>query len=273
VITTEKWSSGSAYERYMGRWSRAVAAGFVTWLNLPSGLRWLDIGCGTGALTATILARAEPANVLGSDPSEEFVAAAGYHLGDPRAQFVVGDAIALPPGGADVIVSGLVINFLSDPSETLQAWRSTAAQGTVAAYVWDYAEGMQMLRYFWDAAVALDSTATALDEARRFPVCQPNRLEDLWRRAGFADVTSAPITITTDFADFGDYWEPFLGGQGPAPGYVASLTEPARVALREGLRAVLPVAPEGTITLTARAWAVRGSAPSSPPSMRSPNPS
>jgi trans-aconitate methyltransferase len=248
----------------MGRWSRAVAAGFVTWLNLPSGLRWLDIGCGTGALTATILAEAEPANVVGTDPSDEFVDTADHQVGDPRAQFVVGDAIAPISGGADVIVSGLVINFLTDPYEALQVWRSIAAQGTVAAYVWDYAEGMQMLRYFWDAAVELDSTAAAQDEAHRFPLCRPDRLEDLWRRTGPADVTSAPVTIATNFTGFDDYWEPFLGGQGPAPGYVASLTEPARAALREALRAALPVVADGTIPLTARAWAVRGRAAARP---------
>jgi hypothetical protein len=120
---------------------------------------------------------------------------------------------------------------------------------------------MQMLRFFWDAAGALDSAAIAQDEARRFPLCQPDRLEDLWRGAGLTEVTSAPITIATDFTDFDDYWEPFLGGQGPAAGYQESLTEHARAALRESLRAALPVAADETITLTARAWAVRGSAP------------
>jgi hypothetical protein len=123
---------------------------------------------------------------------------------------------------------------------------------------------MQMLRYFWDAAVELDSTAAAQDEAHRFPLCRPDRLEDLWRRAGLADVTSAPVTIATNFTGFDDYWEPFLGGQGPAPGYVASLTEPARAALREALRAALPVVADGTMPLTARAWAVRGRAAARP---------
>ena len=157
----------------MGRWSRHVAVEFVDWLDIPAGLRWLDIGCGTGALTAAVLSRADPVSILGTDPSEAFVATAARQVDDPRAQFVVADAAATPSGRVDVVVAGLVVNFLPDPDGALRAARSAAPQGTVAAYVWDYADGMQMLRYFWDAAVALDPSAASLDEGRRFPRAGP----------------------------------------------------------------------------------------------------
>jgi SAM-dependent methyltransferase len=260
MSTADLWSEGAAYERFMGRWSRRVAVEFVDWLDIPAGLRWLDIGCGTGALTAAVLSRADPVSILGTDPSEAFVATTAREVDDPRAQFVVADAATTPSGRVDVVVAGLVVNFLPDPDGALRAARSAAPQGTVAAYVWDYADGMQMLRYFWDVAVALDPSAASLDEGRRFPSCRPDRLEDLWHQAGLQDVTTGSITIATDFNDFGDYWEPFLGGQGPASSYVASLHEHARVALRERIRAALPVTANGTVRLTARAWAVRGNA-------------
>lgn len=125
----------------------------------------------------------------------------------------------------------------------------------MAAYVWDYAGGMGMLRHFWEAAAALDPAAADLDEGRRFPLCQPESLRLLWTEAGLSEVTVRPIDILTVFTDFEDYWQPFLGGQGPAPGYVASLTEKTRQALLDLLHARLP---GGAISLTARAWAVRG---------------
>jgi hypothetical protein len=127
----------------------------------------------------------------------------------------------------------------------------------VAVYVWDYAEGMELIRRFWDAA-SLDPDAAPLDEARRFPLCAPAALEELWRSAGLAGVETRAIEVPTPFADFDDYWRPFLGGQGPAPGYVMSLDGDRRKALRERLRAELPTSADGRIRLTARAWAVRG---------------
>jgi SAM-dependent methyltransferase len=247
------WAAGDTYEAYIGRWSRLVAAEFVRRLDLPGGLRWLDVGCGTGALTAAVLAAAEPRSVVGVDPSEGFLAEARSRIADPRASFTLGAAETLPEGEFDVVVSGLALNFVPEPAKAVAAFERAAADGTVAAYVWDYAAGMEMIRHFWDAAGVAE-----LDEGRRFPLCRPEPLRELWTRAGLTDVSVGAIDVPTVFADFDDYWTPFLGGQGPAPGYVASLPEDRRTALRERLRAQLPVEADGTIRLTARAWAVRG---------------
>jgi hypothetical protein len=128
----------------------------------------------------------------------------------------------------------------------------------VAAYVWDYAGGMQMLRHFWDAASEVDAAAAAVEEGRRFALCRPEPLADLWHGAGLPAATVAAIDVPTVFAGFDDYWRPFLGGQGPAPGFVAALPEDRRAALRELLRSRLPTQDDGSIRLTARAWAVQG---------------
>jgi hypothetical protein len=137
--------------------------------------------------------------------------------------------------------------------------RVVRQNGIVALYVWDYADKMELMRYFWDAAVALDPSARPLDEGVRFPICNPERLAALFQDAGLKNVETRAIDIPTDFRDFDDCWLPFLGGQGPAPGYAMSLSEGARNALRERIRAALPVQSDGSMHLTARAWAVRGS--------------
>jgi len=134
----------------------------------------------------------------------------------------------------------------------------------VAAYVWDYAGGMQMLRLFWDAATALDRNALALDEGRRFPICRSDALLALWRNCGFEQISCCDIDVPTAFESFDDYWSPFLGGQGPAPTYCGTLVEGVRAMLRDRLRATLPVAADGSIALVARALAVRGVRPGLP---------
>jgi SAM-dependent methyltransferase len=255
------WSSGKAYEAYVGRWSRRVAAEFVAWLDVPPGRAWADVGCGTGALTATVLARAEPARVVGVDTSEAFLADARAQIIDPRAEFHVGDARSLPlaDGSVDAAISGLAVNFVPEPSEAVaELVRITAPGGLVAAYVWDYAEGMEMMRHFWNAAMSTDPDVSGVDEALRFPLCRPGPLRDEWAGAGLTDVTVRAIEVPTVFAGFDDYWQPFLGGQGPAPSYVAGLSDERRADLREALRERLPADSGGAIGLTARAWAVRG---------------
>jgi SAM-dependent methyltransferase len=247
----------------VGRWSRLVAEEFLHWLDAPAGQRWLDVGCGTGALTATVLAVSAPAQVVGVDTSEGFLAAARVRVGDPRSAFCVGDAqsLPLPDRRVDAVVSGLALNFVPDPRRAVAEFtRVVTSGGVVAAYVWDYGEGMTMMRHFWDAAAALDPAAARLDEGRRFPLCRPAPLHGLWTDAGLDQVTVHAIEVPTVFADFDDYWGPFLGGQGPAPGYAMSLTEEQRLALRSLLRVRLPSRPDGSIPLTARAWAVRGTA-------------
>jgi SAM-dependent methyltransferase len=256
------FSSGDAYEPYVGRWSRLVAASFVEWLAVEPGARWLDVGCGTGALTSTVLRSAAPASVLGIDPTAPFVAHARSHVDDPRASFAVAPAgaVPLPDGTVDVAVSGLVLNFVPDlPAALAELRRVVRPGGVVAAYVWDYAGDMQLMRYFWDAAVSLDPAARELDEGPRFPLCAPDALAAAF--ASFGDVATTAITVPTVFRDFEDYWTPFLGGQGPAPAYAATLDPERLAALRESLRARLPVAADGTIPLVARAWAVRATRP------------
>lgn len=254
----EAWGSGDCYEPYVGRWSRLVAAKFLDWLAVGPGLRWLDVGCGTGALTAAILDHSEPSAVVAVDPSVGYIGWATAHVTDPRAHFRVADATHLPPGPFDVAVSGLVLNFVPDPGRALACMRAAAAGGLVAAYVWDYAGRMELIRQFWDAAVAMDPTAAFHDEGVRFPLCQPERLEELWHATGLAEVETRGIEVDTVLADFEDYWSSFLGGQGPAPGYAMSLNEERRAALRERIRARLPTEADGSIHLIARGWAVTG---------------
>jgi SAM-dependent methyltransferase len=259
----EVWVVGDAYEPYVGRWSRLIAREFLAWLEVADGALWLDVGCGTGALSQTVLGMTDPAVLVGIDPSAGYLAYAREQLAGRHARFVVADARRLPmaDGRFDAVVSGLVLNFVPDPAQAVREMaRVTRPGGRVAAYVWDYAGRMELMRCFWDAAAALDPAAVELDEGRRFGLCQPEPLARLFQDSGLVEVGGRPIEVATRFRDFDDYWIPFLGGQGPAPGYAMALDETQRAALREELRARLPVAADGSISLVARAWAVGGTA-------------
>jgi len=256
---SDTWERGSPYEQYVGRWSRQVAPRFLSWLNIPAGRKWLDVGCGTGALCAAIVDRCSPSSVAGVEPSEGFLKTAKENLAG-RATLHQGTATEIPLGDAsvDVVVSALVLNFIPDQrAALLEMARVTRNEGTIAAYVWDYAGKMELMRVFWDAAVGLNPSAGNMDESVRFPVCRPDALEKLFAGAGLQGVVVKPIDIPTPFANFEDYWQPFLGGQGPAPAYAMSLDETARVRLRDRIRERLPTEPNGSISLIARAWAVR----------------
>ncbi len=260
----DTWAAGKLYEPYVGRWSRLVAKDFLQWLELPRNLDWLDVGCGTGALAEIILQQMQPRTIKGVDPSAGFVDHAKAHIDDPRATFEIADAQSLPVDSAlfDAAVAGLVLNFVPKPALAVQEMaRAVRPQGVVAAYVWDYAGKMELMRYFWDAAVALDRAAFELDEGRRFPICQPTALVELFNDAGLRGVQARAIDVPTIFRNFDDYWTPFLGGQAPAPGYAMSLSEERRGALRDRIRTTLPMSGDGSIQLIARAWAVRGRAP------------
>jgi SAM-dependent methyltransferase len=255
--------TGDAYEAYMGRWSRPLARAFVAWLQPQAGGYWLDVGCGTGALTSTICDLCEPASVVAADPSGPFIEHARKNLPDLRVSFVVTGAEDLPrrDGGFDLAVSGLVLNFLPDPEAAVTSMRERVRRGgTLAAYVWDYAAGMEFLRMFWDEAVAADPHAIALHEGKRFPLCEAPALESLFRASGLSAVETRALEIPTDFTTFDDYWLPFLRGTGPAPGYVAALEPGQRDLLRERLERRLARS-ERPVRLRARAWAVRGVAP------------
>jgi SAM-dependent methyltransferase len=205
---------------------------------MPAEVDWVDVRCGTGALIQTIVDHASPRSVRGVDPSSGFIEYAKARITGGRVNFEVGDTQSLPidSASADASVAGLVLNFVLEPLRAvMEMARVTRPGGVIAAYVWDYAGKMELMRYFWDVAVALDPTACELDEGRRFPICQPKPLSALFAEAGLHDVEVRSIDIPTDFRDFDDYWSPFLGSQGPAPGYATSLGEARRGALRDRL--------------------------------------
>lgn len=257
----DKWTSGAAYDQWMGRWSRLVAHEFLNWLNPPPNLRWLDVCCGSGVLSEAISTRFAPARVAAIDASPQQIAFAREHRSHPAVSFETGDAMALrfEEASFDVVVSGLALNYLPDPVRALdQIRRVTVPGGVIALYVWDYAEGARFLREFWDAAAFVDPEALASDQARRFPLCNPQSLQNLFERAGLAQVEVRALNITTRFTSFDDYWEPLTTGQGSAPNYLATRDQATQHAIRERLRDSLPTDAAGAIELPASAWAIRG---------------
>jgi SAM-dependent methyltransferase len=253
----DNWEHSEAYERFIGRWSSIVAVKFLDWLELPGGLRWVDVGCGTGALCEAILDTRDPTSVDGIEPSASFVRAAAERLGD-RATLhqAPAESLPMPDGSADIVVSGLVLNFISDLPAALAEMRRVAADGIVSAYVWDYSGGMEMLGLFWDAADEVDPEGSPA-EVRRFPLCNPEALTAAFVSAGLDDPEVVALDIPTPFADFDALWTPFLGGQGAGPSYLVSLDVERQAEIRESLRKRVPTNADGSISLTARAWTIR----------------
>ncbi len=257
----DTWEAGEAYGFFMGRWSHLVAVEFLRWLSVAPKKEWLDVGCGTGMLSRTILDVADPLTVKGIDQAAGFISFAGNSIRDARARFEIGlaESIKSEPNTYDAVVSGLALNFVERDDLAVSEMKRVAKKGgVIAAYVWDYAVKMQFLRHFWNVAMSLDSRAAEYDEGKRFPLCNPESLRDLFVEQGLGNVVVRPIEVQTHFTNFEDYWSPFLAGQGPAPSYVASLGMEQQLALKERVRVELPVATDGTIDLIARAWAVRG---------------
>jgi ubiquinone/menaquinone biosynthesis C-methylase UbiE len=254
----DTWSAGKSYEQYMGRWSRRIAAQFVKWLVPPRDATWLEIGCGTGALTATILAECAPRSILSIDQSQDFIAHARATIDDKRVSFHVANAQELPAPDAsvDIVASALVLNFVPDRALALsEAKRVLKPGGTLSFYVWDYpGGGIGFINAFWKAAVQLDPQAEALREGIRFPFCTKDGLKAMCSEAGFDAIAVAPIEIETRFDDFEAFWQPFTLGAGPAPGYCMNLPEDRRALLKTRLAEMLG---NGPISLTARAWAVK----------------
>lgn len=258
-MPTDRWVDASAYDLFMGRWSRLLAREFVEWLDIPRGAAWLEVGCGTGSLTTAIYEVAAPATLVACDTAQDYVAYCREHLRYDQLTVIPVPPTGYPtrPNGFDAVVSSLVLNFLPSPVGALTQMRdSCALGGRVAACVWDYSHGMQFLRTFWDAAVALDPAAQTLDEGRRFPICTPAPLREAFEKAGLESVQVAPITIATPFTTFDDFWMPFVNGPGPAPTYVASLGQDERQQLADHLAKAL--GPDRPISLRARAWAASG---------------
>jgi len=258
------FSASDAYERFMGRWSRQIAEPFLAFVGINDGETVLDVGSGTGSLSAAILQRTTSARVVGIDPSREYVAAASRRVGGTRAAFEVGDAQRLRYADAsfDRTLSLLVVNFIPDRNAALrEMMRVTRPGGVIAAAVWDYGGRMEMLRVFWDEAVALDPAIDSRDE-RHMPLSRAGELAAFWTMHGLRNVEETALDIMLAFASFDDYWRPFLEGQGPAGAYVAGLGEAPRAALEARLlQRLLKGGADGRITLSARAWVVKGVVP------------
>jgi SAM-dependent methyltransferase len=258
------FSAGDAYERFMGRWSRKLALPFVQFANLRDGDSVLDVGSGTGAVAAAVAAVSPSSRIVGIDPAAGFVAFAQAHHGGDLIRFEVADAQQLPFADRSFTraLSLLNLNFIPDPKKALQEMsRVTQAGGTVAAAVWDYGDGMEMLRVFWDEAVALNREADARDE-RHMRFSADGELAALFCEQPFQDIVSEALTLETSFSSFDDYWSPFLQKQGPAGAYTASLPPRDAEQLRLRLqRRLLGDGPDGPFVLRARAWAVRATVP------------
>ncbi|SPH24518.1 27-O-demethylrifamycin SV methyltransferase [Defluviimonas aquaemixtae] len=255
----DSWSAGQSYEHYMGRWSRKIATEYIGWLGPPRNADWLEIGCGTGALTQAILASCQPRSVLAIDRSEDFVAHACDAMSDPRLQFEVAEAQNLPRPNAsvDVVTSALVLNFVPDRKAALtEMLRVLRPRGLLTFYVWDYPDGgMGFIDAFWKAAATLDPAAADLDEGARFSFCTPGGLAAMCREADISDPQISAIEVVTEFPDFEAFWHPFTLGAGPAPGYCRNLSEEGRRRLKDRLAEQLDG--DGPVRLLARAWAVK----------------
>ena len=257
----EMFSQSQAYEHFMGRWSRLLAPLLVRFADVQGRSSVLDVGSGTGALASAIAAAVPSCQVTGVDPAADYVAYAQAHVPNGRVRFAVGDAqqLRFADGTFDQTLSLLVLNFIPDPKKALREMiRVTRSGGVVAAAVWDYGQGMEMLRIFWDEAVALDPGIDRRDE-RHMPYCRKGELEALWRENDLQNVQERPLTIQLDFSSFEDYWIPFLAGQGPAGNYAASLGQDQLAQLQLRLRRrLVGKGQDRPFKLQARAWAVRG---------------
>jgi trans-aconitate methyltransferase len=259
----DSWGSGIAYEKFMGRWSTLLAHKFLTWFDIAPSRTWLDVGCGTGSLTRLILESYQPKEIIAIDSSSDFISHAQHSITHPSVHFKVGlaQSLELDSKSIDVVVSGLVLNFVPEPKDAiLEMLRVTKPGGKIGIFLWDYANGMQMMRYFWDAAVELNNNAREHDSGVRFPICQKGQLESLVREVGLQQVEATAIEINTVFQNFDDYWQPFLGKVGSPSSYVSSMNPENRQKLEDKLRKSLPIAEDGSISLIARAWAVKGTA-------------
>lgn len=258
------FSMSAAYERFMGRWSRLLAPEYVAFAGVKNGDRVLDVGTGVGSVASAVEAATTSGELVGIDPSEAFLAYARRSARAGRARFEVGDAQALGFGDAsfDRTLSLLVMNFVPDHGKAVAEMRRvTRPGGVVSACVWDYGEGMQMLRFFWDEAVALDPAVEPKDE-RHMKLSREGQLGQLWRKAGLVDVREQPLVIDQAYASFDDYWDPFTKGAGPGGAYVVSLSPERRGQLEARLRRrLLGERADGAFVLRARAWCVRGEVP------------
>jgi SAM-dependent methyltransferase len=244
-----------AYDRHIGRYGPSLAAALIGVASVRAGERVLDVGCGPGALTSALAAVVGAERVAAIEPSEPFAAACRARV--PGARVEVGAAEALPFGDGefDHALAQLVVNFMADPEQGVREMARVA--GRVSAAVWDYAGEMTILRAFWDAAVALDPAAEALDEGRTMPHCTPDELAELWRDAGLGSIHTSAAVASASYAGFEDLWGPLETGVAPSGAYVAGLPSERRAELKAAFRERLGVG-EAPFSLDARAWVVTG---------------
>jgi SAM-dependent methyltransferase len=257
----DAFSNASAYENYMGRWSSLVARKVIRGLAVDDGKTWLDVGAGTGILTQVILEQASPQKILAIDISENYLSYAREVITDERVEFKVGDAsqLAFDTPQFDIAIAGLVLNFVPSAEDMVRGMKEAVkGGGTVVAYVWDYTDGMEMLKHFWNAAITVDASAQAFNAATQYSLCNPDSLQSLFAQCALKDIEVTSVDIEMNFANFDDFWLPFLHAQGSVSKYLRSLDDTGRNRLQDQLRQELPINSDDTIHLTARAWVVKG---------------
>ena len=264
--STFKASDGDGYELQMGRWSRRLAEPFLDFSGFADGERVLDLGCGTGSLAFALSTRAKVKSICGIDFSPEYINFASRRNTDPRIEFTVGDACALPfpDRSFDRVLSLLMLHFVPQADRAVgEMFRVARPGSTVAAAVWDARGGYVAYRIFFDTAAMIDPSANER-RARGYtrPMSRPGELATAWRKAGFENVHEGTLTIRMEFASFADYWAPYVGRDGPVAEYVNALSVDHRQKLRDALqRAYLDGEQDGIRSYAAIAWVVRGTVP------------
>jgi SAM-dependent methyltransferase len=254
----EMFTDGALYERLMGRWSRLAGDQFLRWLEAPANQRWLDVGCGNGAFTEEIVAKAKPSGVVGIDPSDAQIAFARARPALHAAAFHVGDAQALPfqDNEFDVGVMALVISFVPDPARgAAELARVVKPGGTVATYMWDLPNFGVPLSPLYRALVKLGHPAPQPPNPH---ASASDAMRTLWQEAGLASVETTVLRITVSYPDFDDFWQSSSLPVGPLSNVIGNLSPAAINALQTELRAQRPANPDGSISYEAFANAVKG---------------
>jgi ubiquinone/menaquinone biosynthesis C-methylase UbiE len=250
------FDDGAAYERFMGRWSRAVGILFLKWLAAPEGAGWLDVGCGTGAFTQLVLDSCAPSAMTGADPAAAQIDYARRQPHLKQAEFRVADATALPfdDGAFDVVASALVINFIPDRTKAIAEMRRVSRPGgIVAGYMWDRSPQTE----FSPSAPMQRGFAQIGAEVPRIPGAEFGDLPSLFAAAGFDTIETRAFEVTQTYSDFDDYWSAQTLPFTPAGKLVAKMSDQDRARLRDTLQVMLPPAADGSITYSSRATAIK----------------